>query len=317
MTSLVTAAAFVLLLQSPPSQPARIDGSWLVFDPGTGQQLGTMEVRVIADGEYSFQGDFKTTFAGGVPPAWLGSGKFSGDGGDYYWSSFDGREGRTAIRRQGGRLLLDVRCLRGTCTGGEFRYAATRVVPSGAAPAAPVRSVPAASAPARPIAPPVATRMWQELRHADGGFRADFPGAARLEVKQVEDKFDGVTRPHHQWQLELDNNWTAYIVGFADLSPGRIASASADVILGDAVQGGVRNVSGTLLSDTRITVQGYPGREIVVSVVRDGSTLTVRTRVLLVNRRIYTLVAVNHAENSRLEAGEVDRFLNSFRLLDR
>jgi hypothetical protein len=317
MTSLFSAAAFVLLLQSAPAPTARIDGTWSVVDPGTGQQVGTMEIRPISGAEYSFKGEFKTTFAGGVPPAWLGSGKFSSGAGDYYWSSFDGREGRTTVRQQGNdRLLLEVRCMRGGCANNEFRYQATRSYGAPTtAPAGPVAPSRPAAPPAAPAAPNPSVRSWQEVRSAAGGFRVEFPTPPSYTENEVDDRVVGGKVLTHQWAGQLDNNWTAYVVGYSDLSQARVSSLGVDGTLSDAVKGALLNTGGTLQSETPIMVAGYPAREIYVSVPRDGAVYSVRARAILVNRRLFTLVALSHATNSRLEPGEFDRFLNSFRLI--
>src|SRR6185295_12633263 len=66
-----------------------------------------------------------------------------------------------------------------------------------------------------------------------------------------------------------------------------------------------------VLSEKPIDVEGYAGREFVIQTPRDG---TLVTRVILVERRLYTL-----ATNSRggAEAGNVRRFLDSFKLISR
>ena len=72
-----------------------------------------------------------------------------------------------------------------------------------------------------------------------------------------------------------------------------------------------RRAGDRVLSSQRVSLNGHPGREFLVS--RDGR-LTLRSRVFLVDRRLYQVIA---ATRTSTPTPEVTRFLGSFRLLKR
>ena len=305
------------------AQGARLEGGWVIVDPGTGQVLGTLEIKRERPNEVTFTGHLRSSAPGGLPPAWLGSGTLNDRGGQYSWMSLDGREGRTTIRMQGERLRLEIRCQRGTCTGSEFTYAAQRpdmprVGPPPAAPPPVVSAPPPAAVPApmpAPAPPAPARRAWETIRSTEGGFRIDLPGAGSYTVFDSTDRATGAALKGHRWMLELDNGWTAYVAGYSDLPAARVSSLGLDGTLSDAVKGGLQEVNGTLVSETPIIVSGYPAHEFVIAADRGGKTFTIRGRAILVGLRLYQVITLHVPGTSRLEPGEVDRVLNSFQVI--
>lgn len=151
-------------------------------------------------------------------------------------------------------------------------------------------------------------QAWQEIRSSAGGFRIEFPGVPQHTNGQVQTDA-GLLEQHH-WAM------SGYEVGFVELVPSVVRSKGTDLVLRDAVDGGVRSANGTLLSEVPITVAGHPAREVLIATTVGTENYTVRARVILAGSRLYSLFVI-HRTNSRPESGEVERFLNSFRVIDR
>src|SRR5688500_7124872 len=121
--------------------------------------------------------------------------------------------------------------------------------------------LPAQTTPQAP-APQPDKRTWTEVRAVEDGFLVEFPVAPQRADQSVKGA-DGSMIPARVWMVEIDNGWTAYFVGFSEISTARRQSATSDVILGDAVQGALKQTPGAVLvSETPIQFQGHPGREV-------------------------------------------------------
>jgi hypothetical protein len=77
-----------------------------------------------------------------------------------------------------------------------------------------------------------------------------------------------------------------------------------------SVDGAVNNAKGKLLTESIIQLNGFPGREVRIS-VDDGSGI-IKMRSYLVKNRMYVLETVAETKNDANKAS--DRFMNSFTL---
>src|SRR5688500_7393302 len=83
-----------------------------------------------------------------------------------------------------------------------------------------------------------APRNWSELRDTELGFRIDLPAQARkrtLETGEI------------RWNVELDNGWTAYLVGTLVIAQARLDSAGPAGVLDGAIKGGVGSAPGAVV----------------------------------------------------------------------
>lgn len=79
--------------------------------------------------------------------------------------------------------------------------------------------------------------------------------------------------------------------------------------------GMVSAVDGTLLSETEISLGGYPGREIKIAAKSNGFDLLVRARVYHVGNRIYVLQHMTTKQNDTPAiAAKTARFFDSFKV---
>ena len=78
----------------------------------------------------------------------------------------------------------------------------------------------------------------------------------------------------------------------------------------NAVDGAVKNVQGKLLSESKIQLEGYPGREFRID-FKDGLAV-IRMRVILVKNKMFMLQTIAETKKDANKSSE--RFMNSFKL---
>jgi hypothetical protein len=106
------------------------------------------------------------------------------------------------------------------------------------------------------------------------------------------------------------------LVGYADY-PDSFRNISADTVLDAGAMGGVSHSGSTLVSKKRITLQGYPGMEVVMQPPEKdipGGGLAI-TRIYWVAPRIYITLA--GGRNSSSNDAMMAKFHDSFKLRKR
>jgi hypothetical protein len=78
-----------------------------------------------------------------------------------------------------------------------------------------------------------------------------------------------------------------------------------------AIDGATKNVKGTLLSETKIEVQGYEGRDVTIDYQNGLAIITMR--MLLVKNNMYMIQTIT--ETSKAPNSGITKFMNSFQLL--
>ena len=150
---------------------------------------------------------------------------------------------------------------------------------------------------------------WQSFSPPDGRFHLDFPGVPRERSEPIP----GTNAQIQGYALERPWHKDGYAVAFGEIAPGGgRRQPSADQRF-DATQQGMlaSKPNLKLLSARPISLDGFPGREFILS-TPDG--LTAVNRVYLVNNRLYVLTA--EGENFSASTPGVVRFLDSFNLID-
>ncbi len=149
---------------------------------------------------------------------------------------------------------------------------------------------------------------WSTLTSDGGGFTISMPGKP-TESKQTYDT-DGGPVEAVLYMLELDGGNVAYLAGYNDFKKEQIEGRNPQDMLDGARDGAVANVNGKLVKETKITLDGNPGRELKVEAPGD---MLVFARVYLVkNRLIQALVVM---PKKTLKEKDVTRFLTSLALI--
>ncbi len=130
---------------------------------------------------------------------------------------------------------------------------------------------------------------------ANSGFTVAMPGTAKEQTTESGG---------HIYASEDDQN--AYIVSYTDFSDAKQTPANVQRML-DGARNGATSNGGKLLSEKKITYEGYPGRDLRLK-TKGGNFM--RLRIFMANGKLYQVGVVTDPDKS--EAPIVDQFINSF-----
>ncbi len=152
-----------------------------------------------------------------------------------------------------------------------------------------------------------ASLKWRAIDKTAAGFKLEMPGEPKQSV--VEATTDsGDPEPVSMLMVKPDAQ-SAFAIAWAEKPPvARVNDLLADKTLDQARDGAMARTQSTLISETRSTPQGYPGREVMSRNVGGG---ILDTRFIYAGTRLYMLIATSPSESARREDA-IQRFFNSF-----
>jgi hypothetical protein len=149
--------------------------------------------------------------------------------------------------------------------------------------------------------------QWQVINRPEDGFRLDMPADPKdLQVPAYNEV--GGTEPVKMLFSSPDGD-TTFAVTWQDNPPvARVNNRVPERTLDQARDGMLARTQTTLVTETKLTSLPYPGRDITAKNSEGGF---LDARMLYVNDRLYTLMALFPTQNARHEQ-DVIRFFNSF-----
>jgi len=148
---------------------------------------------------------------------------------------------------------------------------------------------------------------WKTYTAPDGSFSIEFPGQPAIETKQAP--VDGGGRRTITIVSVQATSSTVYTCDYFE--DETFSSRSPDNVLESARDGSLSKTQGTVITQNRLTVQGYPALDMQAH-ARGNSLLD--SRMILAGKRMYMIMAVATAEQDR-EAKTVQRMRDSFHIL--
>jgi hypothetical protein len=150
---------------------------------------------------------------------------------------------------------------------------------------------------------------WVTMTAEDGSFRAEIPG----EPRRMSHSFETAAGPAPIEMWVREDGQRAFVVGYTEY-PEKLRSVVGDAeLLASARDGAVERVRGRLLIDQPKELGGVLGRRIEIDA--ENGQARVRGDLFVSGRRLYQVFAT--VEPTEIESTEVQRFLDSFRLLPR
>ena len=102
------------------------------------------------------------------------------------------------------------------------------------------------------------------------------------------------------------------MLSYADY-PNEASSVTQQEAVLDGVRGGVlKGLEAELMSETKVTLNGHPGREFRAKKLSEGSEVVFSWRILLVGRRLYQMGVVTTKADA--ESADIQKFFTSFQL---
>jgi len=149
--------------------------------------------------------------------------------------------------------------------------------------------------------------QWQIISRPDEGFRVDMPADPKdLQVPAYNEA--GGTEPVRMLVSSPDGD-TTFAVTWEDNPPvARVNNRVPERTLDQARDGMLARTQSTLVTESKLTTLPFPGRDITAKNSEGGF---LEARLLYMNDRLYTLMALFPTQNARHEQ-DVSRFFNSF-----
>ena len=151
----------------------------------------------------------------------------------------------------------------------------------------------------------------QEFINQEGNFSIMSP----LTLEESSQTVDTAAGPIEIHFFMADDGNSAYMVGYSDYPAEIVELSDPNEMLDGAAQGATANINGTLVSQNNISLDGHPGRELVLTATLEDVDATAKARIYLVGNRLYQVLALG-AEGD-ISPEDMDAFLQSFKLLEK
>jgi predicted small lipoprotein YifL len=141
---------------------------------------------------------------------------------------------------------------------------------------------------------------WQEFSSEEGGFSVLMPGIPEEQVSE-----DTVI-----YAVELGTK-LAYLVSYTNM-PGSITDDNAEMLLDNGQEGFLKTGDYEVVNSEAITLDGNPGRDLLIEGETDAGKVTFYLRMYLAQDKLYQLAVT--AVEDEIDNAEIDLFLDSFQL---
>ncbi|HEY9074301.1 MAG TPA: hypothetical protein VIN67_09240 [Desulfobaccales bacterium] len=150
----------------------------------------------------------------------------------------------------------------------------------------------------------------QEFKSEAGRFSIMTPVALQEETQPLETEAGKISL--HLFAAQ--EGFTGYFVSYCDYPPEFVKKKEPEQMLDGARDGATKSAKGKLVSDTKISLAGHPGLEVVIDAREpQGPNGLIKGRLFMVGNRLYQVMVV--APKSRTDDQATDSFLQSFKLL--
>jgi hypothetical protein len=158
------------------------------------------------------------------------------------------------------------------------------------------------------IAAAASAAEWKNVKSEEGGFAIRFPGEPKPSKQEVATTAGKLTV--YMLSLEADKGRTAYLVTYNDMPAAKDAEAALDA----ARDGTVAPLKAKVISETKLTLAGNPGREFVCTCQVQKRDATMHNRIFLAGGHMYQLRVVAVGD-SPVKAEDIKTFFESFSLV--
>lgn len=140
----------------------------------------------------------------------------------------------------------------------------------------------------------------------EGKFAISFPGTPTSDSKKVGDLTIYTTA--------LDAKGVAYMVIYSDLPPEGVKASKPEEILDNGEKGLVTNFKAKVTKSQATTFGAakYPARHVLAEIKVDATTLQMRLLIILVNNRVYQVLALGSGDTVTGKAA--DQFFESLEI---
>jgi len=140
----------------------------------------------------------------------------------------------------------------------------------------------------------------------DGKYAIAFPGAPKTEAKKAGELTLNTAA--------VESKGVAYLVIYSDLPAETVKASKAEDILDNGVKGLVDNFKAKVTKTTPTTFgkEKYPARNVTAELKVDATVLRLRVQIVLVNNRVYQVLAVGGADG--VAGAATEKFFDSLEI---
>jgi hypothetical protein len=153
--------------------------------------------------------------------------------------------------------------------------------------------------------PAIGQSQWKTVAPEGGRFSISMPG----KPKPLQQSVNTAAGPIKMYMNQLDLGSMVYTVIYSDYPANLTAQSDPQTMFNHARDVILKNQSGKLLSERFISLNGYPGKELKVSLPNNIITIE---RMYLVKQRLYQ--AIVGTSPDRQSSPDINRFLDSMKL---
>jgi len=149
---------------------------------------------------------------------------------------------------------------------------------------------------------------WEKFNSPEGKFNVLMPSKPTLEVSDVDSSVGKLTL----YRYSTSNSTGYFLASYGDYPTAPKDANEAESVLDRAREGISEGSKSEIVSEKRILIAGYPGREITTRKAAQSDMVVFKWRIYLVGRRLYETVAATVLKDS--ESPDIMKFLTSFDL---
>jgi len=147
---------------------------------------------------------------------------------------------------------------------------------------------------------------WTRYDSEAGRFSVLFPGPPETREAPLDTEVGQLTL----YATLYEQRDKVFTIMYGDYPESFVTQSDPADILEGGVEGMVASKQGTKLQDRNISIDGYPGREIVYR--NPNPDITVKARLFMVQNRLYMVMQMTRS--AQFSHHEADKFLDSFTL---
>jgi hypothetical protein len=146
---------------------------------------------------------------------------------------------------------------------------------------------------------------FKDFRSSEGAFNILMPGTPKTQNQTLETPVGKVPMTMYM----SGSGSAGCAVAFADYPQQIIDSTDPQKLLEGAKNGAISNVNGKLVSETKVSFNGLPARDVVIEV--PGKAF-ITARFILAGPRFYELMLI--APKAKGHEQDISQFFNSFKI---
>ncbi|MFM7406753.1 MAG: hypothetical protein ACKO3K_08840 [Cuspidothrix sp.] len=157
----------------------------------------------------------------------------------------------------------------------------------------------------------IAQSVWKLFSAPDASFRILMPGTPQQAKQTVSTKSGNLEL--NMFTVERQQEEVKYVVGYVDYSSEYIELLNRNNLVSKALDNGrdsvIKRAKGTLISEQKISLGNYSGREINYN--KPGNKI-VKQRIFLIDKRLYQVSVETTKKRQKFLTKSIGGFLDSF-----